>query len=159
MDASSRVDFNKDKGILSILDKTGKIRLAYSAPSVRLSTNKTVSLGLDWDVSSSTLNVNLPDKSFPLVLAFGLGVPDAKGGFDLSLPRFKLGGRKRGDGSESESESESEEDTVLDSAGIAVNAGVPEFEGQASIDINVDLDVEVEKKKRLKVLLHAIHLL
>lgn len=74
-----------------MVDRHGKIRLAYSAPIVRLPSNKSVTLPLALDIDTSTLSISLPDLSFPLILAFGLGIPDGKGGFNFSFPSFKFG--------------------------------------------------------------------
>jgi hypothetical protein len=76
------VEFNKEQGFATVLDKSGKIRLAYSTPTVILSHN-TVTLTLDWNVFTSSLSVTLLDFSFPLILAFGLGIPDTKGVFNF----------------------------------------------------------------------------
>ncbi len=78
---------------------------------VQLATNKTVTLPLDWEPSSSTLSVLLPDTSFPLLVAFGVGIkiPEVKGGFDFSFPSFKFG--KGGEVEESDTTSEDEEST------------------------------------------------
>lgn len=80
---------------MAILDKSKQPRLVYSSPVVQLSSNKTVTLPLEWDAASSSISISLPDLSFPLVVAFGLGtkIPDVKGGFGLSFPSFKFGAK------------------------------------------------------------------
>lgn len=82
------------------------MKCAYSAPIALLASNKTVTLPLDWDAISSSLSIALPDLSFPLVLAFGISVPDAKGGFNFGFPSFKFGAK--GDVEEDSSESDDE---------------------------------------------------
>jgi hypothetical protein len=108
IDGTSRVEFNKDKGVVVIFDKSGKVRLVYSAPVVRLPAGKTIVPNLEWDSSSSSISIALPDLSFPLVIAFGLGVkiPDIKGGFHLAFPSFKFGAKGEIEDSGSESEEE-----------------------------------------------------
>lgn len=110
LDGSSQVEFHKDKGVIAILDKSKKVRLVYSAPVVVLPSGKTTTLDLEWDAPSNSIYVNLPDLSFPLVIAFGLGVkiPDVKGGFHLSFPSIKFGSKGEAEDSSSSSESEGE---------------------------------------------------
>ena len=101
------MQFNKEKGFIAIHDKNGKVKLAYTAPLVRLPSNKSITLALEWDSASSSLSVALPDLSFPIVLAFGLSVPDSKGGFNIAFPSFKLGGKGEIDDDSSSDEEES----------------------------------------------------
>jgi hypothetical protein len=115
-----------------VLDKHDKIRLVYSPPIIRLSSNKTITLPLDVDLAASSLFVSLPDLSFPLVLAFGLGVPDAKGGFNLhfSFPSFKFGSK-----GEVEDESSSDEEDKHKKK-FDLGFGVPKFGGKADVHID-----------------------
>jgi hypothetical protein len=82
------------------------MQLVYTAPVLRLASNKTSTTDLDWDPSSTSLTVNLPDTSFPLVIAFGVGakIPDVKGGFGFSFPSFKLGAKGEIESSDSDSD-------------------------------------------------------
>jgi len=114
LDGSSRVEFNKEKGVIVILDKSGKPRLVYSAPVVALSNNKTITLPLEWDAPSSSFSITLPDLSFPIAIAFGLGVkvPDVKGGFGFSFPSFKFGAKGEVESAEVEEEEEEEEEEI-----------------------------------------------
>jgi hypothetical protein len=61
------VDFNKEKGFTALYDKSGKLRLVYSAPLIRLATNKTTVPQLEWDAPTSSIQISLPDTalSFP----------------------------------------------------------------------------------------------
>jgi hypothetical protein len=78
--------FNKDKGILALLDNYGKTRLAYNPPLIHLLSNKSVTLPLKYDASSTSLPISLPDLSFPVVIAFSLCVPDTNGAINFSFP-------------------------------------------------------------------------
>lgn len=97
MDASSRVDLNKEKGTLSILDGAGKVRLVYTTPLARVPSGKAVPLPLEWDSNTSSLFVWLPDLAFPLIVAFGIAtkLPEVKGGFSFgfAFPSFKFNDR------------------------------------------------------------------
>lgn len=138
MDGGSRVEFHKEKGILAILDASGKIRLAYSAPLARLSNNKSVTLQLEWDAPSSSLSCSLPDLSFPFILAFGLSVPDAKGGFNFSFPSFKFGSKGEVEDSSSSDEGEaSAEGKGKKKFGFGLDVGLPKFGGDKSADVDV----------------------
>jgi hypothetical protein len=109
LDGSSRIEFNKEKGALGIYDTdNGKLRLVYSAPVIRLPSGKNVVLDLEWDEPSASISVSLPELSFPLVIAFGLGVkfPDTKGGFHLNFPSFKFGAKGEIEDSGSDSDDE-----------------------------------------------------
>lgn len=94
MDARIKVEYNTEKGYVAFVDLSGKPYLVYSAPMFRLASGKTTTLAIDWDGASSSIFVDLPDTSAPIVLAFGLGVslPDTKGGFGFSFPSFKFKG-------------------------------------------------------------------
>ena len=94
MESGIKVEYNTDKGYVAFVDITGKPHLVYTSPVVRLASGKTTSLAIDWDGATSSIFVDLPDPSPPLVLAFGLGLslPDAKGGFGFSFPSFKFKG-------------------------------------------------------------------
>lgn len=118
--------FNKDKAIVGVLDKSGKLHLVYSAPVVRLPNKKTVTPDVSWDFMSSKLTVTLPELSFPMVLAFGLGtkIPEAKG-FSFAFPSFSFGSK-----GEVESSSDSEEEnfeTPKVGGGINLNISLPKF--------------------------------
>lgn len=84
---------------------------------------------MDWDASTSSLSVTLPDISFPLIIAFGLGfkIPDAKGGFNLAFPSFKFGSK-----GEIEAESDSDSDDNKEKkgkgkAGFGLDIKAPKF--------------------------------
>lgn len=103
------MEFNKEKGVVAILDKSGKVRFVYTAPIVRLPSGKTIIPSLEFDnvdPSSPFITVSLPDVSFPIVIAFGLGakIPDVKGGFHLSFPSFKFGSKGEIEDSDSDSD-------------------------------------------------------
>lgn len=94
MEAGIKVEYNTDKGYVAFVDIAGKPHLVYSAPMARLASGKTATLAIDWDGTTSSIFVDLPDISTPLVLAFGVGLslPDAKVGFGFSFPSFKFKG-------------------------------------------------------------------
>lgn len=129
LDGSTRVEFNKEKGFLALLDKSGKPKLVYSAPAVVLSTNKTISPQLEWDASSSSLSISLPDTAFPLVIAFGLGVkvPEVGGGFGLKL-KFGDKGEVEASSSSSESESGSKKPKTKFKVNLTIITIITEFE-------------------------------
>ncbi len=85
--------FDKENGYLALSDQTGTPRLVYSAPLVRYPNNHWKTLPLEWDVTTSSLSITLPDLSFPLVIAFGLGskLPDARAEITFDLRRFLRG--------------------------------------------------------------------
>ena len=116
--------FDKVKSAVVVLDKAGRIQLVYTAPVVRHSSNKTSTPDLEWDPASSLLSVVLPDTSFPLVIAFGVGakLPEVKGGFSFSFPSLKL----KGEGESSDSESDDDEDGKK-AVGFGFNVKVPRF--------------------------------
>ena len=67
----------------------------YSSPVLHLPDGEVVTPSFDWDPLSSALSLSLPEPTFPLVIAFGLGttIPDIKGGLHLSFPSFKFGAK------------------------------------------------------------------
>ena len=112
------------------MDKNNKVHFAYAAPLALLSSNKTVTLPLDWDAASSSVVVTLPDLSFPLVIAFSISIPDAKGGFSFGFPSFKLGAK--GEVEEESSGSDEEikakgKDKGKGKGGFEVGAKVPKI--------------------------------
>jgi hypothetical protein len=125
LDGSSRIEFNADKGALGIFDSSGKLRLVYSAPVIRLPSGKTVTPDLEWDQASASICVSLPELSFPLVIAFGLGVkfPDTKGGFHLNFPSFKFGAK----GEIEDSDSGSDDDEKKKKGGFGFGIKAPKF--------------------------------
>lgn len=133
------MSLNKEKGFVSIVDKSDKVYLTYTPPVVRLASNKTVTLPLELDVNSSTLSISLPDLSYPVILAFGLALPDAKGGFNFqfAFPSFKFGGK-----GEIEDSSSSEDETT---GKKKFGFGLPKFGGKG------DKSVEADVSGKLKV--------
>jgi hypothetical protein len=133
--------------VIGVYDLSGKLRLVYSAPVLRLPSGKTHTLGLDWDPASASVTISLPDLSFPLVIAFGLGVkiPDAKGGFHLSFPSFKFGakGEIEDSGSDSDSDSDSDNDDKK-KGGFGFGIKAAKF-GFGKKDKSIDLDVDKPK--------------
>lgn len=121
-----RLSLNKEKGFVSIVDQSDKIYLTYSPPVVRLASNKTITLPLDLEVNSSTLSISLPDLSFPVVVAFGLALPDAKGGFNFNFafPSFKFGAK-------GEVEDSSSDEEVEASGKKKFGFGLPKIGGKA----------------------------
>jgi hypothetical protein len=107
IEGSAYIEFNKEKGSLSLTNKLGKVLFSYSAPLALLSDNRTITLPLDWDATTSSLSVTIPDLSFPLVLAFGISGPDAKGGLNFGFPSFQFGAK--GEVEEESSESDENE--------------------------------------------------
>lgn len=112
------MEFNEDKGVVSVIDKAGKVRLVYTPPLVLLPTGKTVIPNLEFDGLNPTspfISVTLPDSSFPVVIAFGLGVklPDLKGGIHLSFPSFKFDGKGELENSDSDSDDEKKKKGVF----------------------------------------------
>lgn len=110
-DAISTVLFNKDKRCVVILDRSARPRLVYSSPVLRLASNKTITVPLEWDAKANCINVPLPDQGYPIVVAFGLGPKTPDTGFGLSFPSFKFG--TKGEVTMSESSSDSEEEEQL----------------------------------------------
>lgn len=127
LDASSRFEFNKEKGLLALLDKSGKARLVYSAPAIRIAAGISTVPELSWDPSSGSLSIPLPTPSFPLVIAFGIGakIPDAKGGFHFGLPSFKFG--SKGEIEEESSSSESDDEGGKKKRGLDINIKAPKI--------------------------------
>ena len=127
LDGSSKIEYKEEKGALGIFDKFGKLRLVYSAPIILLPSGKTVTPDLEWNQSSSSISIALPDLSFPLVIAFGVGVkfPDAKGGFHLSFPSFKFGAKGEVEASDSDSDSDDVERKKKGGFGFGIKA--PKF--------------------------------
>jgi hypothetical protein len=141
------VEFNKDKGVVAILDKHGKPRLVYTPPIVLLPSGKTVipNLEFDADPSSPSISISLPDISFPAVIAFGLGakLPDVKGGFHLSFPSFKFGAK----GEIEDSDSESDDDDKKKKGGFGFGIKAPKFGFGHGEKVEVDkpkLDASLE---------------
>ena len=89
--SGAKADFNKERGYLALVK--GSVTLVYYAPVVLLPNNKTVTLPLDWDAQATTLSIVLPDLTFPVIIAFGLGtkIPDGKHKFGFSFPSLKFG--------------------------------------------------------------------
>jgi hypothetical protein len=108
-DASSTVIFNKDKRFIVILDRSARPRLVYTSPVLRLASNKTVTVPLEWDAKANCINVPLPDQGYPIVVAFGLGPKMPESGFGLSFPSFKFGAKGEVEVAESSSDSEEDE--------------------------------------------------
>jgi hypothetical protein len=155
LDGTSRVDFHKDKGVVGLYDKLGKLRLVYSAPVIRLPSGKTHTPDLEWDPATSSLSINLPDLSFPFVVAFGLGVklPEVKGGFHLAFPSFKFGAKGEIEDSDSSSD---EDDEIKKKGGFGFDIKAPKLgfgfgkkgksgdvgiKGKGDADMDVDIDV------------------
>jgi hypothetical protein len=151
------IQFNQEKGILAVLDKSGKPRLVYSSPLVRLPSNKSITLPLEWDAPSSSLSIHLPELSYPLIIAFGLGtkIPDIKGGFGLSFPSFKFGSKGEVEAGESdEEEPERKEKKGGFGLDISLNLKKPKFgkkektaKAEGSYDASDDEDDEKAASK------------
>jgi hypothetical protein len=118
----------------------------YSAPIIRLPSGKTIVPDLEWDASSSSISISLPDLSFPLIIAFGLGVklPDVKGGFHLAFPSLKFGAKGEIEDSSSESE---EEEKKKGGFGFGIKGPkAPKFGFEIGRkDKGIKADVEVDK--------------
>jgi hypothetical protein len=146
------VEFHKDKGVLAIYDKSGKIRLVYSAPVVKLSSGKTITPKLEWDSANSSISIVLPDLSIPLVIAFGVGIklPEGKGGFNFAFPSFKFGAKGEVEDSDSDSDNEGK-----GKKGFGIKApkfGFGKDKKEKSLE-KIDASVELpEKSAKLKVL-------
>jgi hypothetical protein len=139
---------------LALLDKSGVPRLVYSAPVFRLPAGKTITPNLEWDPSSSTLSVPLPEPSFPLVIVFGLGlkVPDVHGGFHLALPSIKFGAKGEiEDSSSSDSDDEGKRKLGIDIKAPKFGFGLGHKDKSAEIDVAVEASGSTGGK--LKVLL------
>jgi hypothetical protein len=120
--------FTKDKGVLAVLGKSGKIQLVYSSPVLRLASNKTITPTMEWNLMTNTLSIPLPDVNIPFIVAFGVGskVPEVKGGLGFSFPTFKFGAKgdvESGDDAGSEDERES-------IGGIGFKLKMPQFGGK-----------------------------
>jgi hypothetical protein len=110
--SGAQVDYNKDRGYVAF--SKGPVSLVYYAPVALLPTNITKTLPLDWDAHSETLSIVLPDLSFPVIVAFGVGtkIPDAhaKPGFSFPSLKFRSTGERDDDSSSSSSSSSDDED-------------------------------------------------
>lgn len=137
---------------MGIYDKSGKLRLVYSAPVVRLPSGKTATLDLDWDPSASSISVTLPELSFPLVIAFGLGLkfPDTKGGFHLAFPSFKFGAK--GEIEDSDSSDSDDEKKAKKSGGFGFGIKAPKFGAKGEVKGEIkgsdSSDSDDEKKEK-----------
>lgn len=155
------MEFHKDKGALGIYDFSGKLRLVYSAPVLRVPSGKTLTPDLEWDIASSSISISLPDLSFPLVVAFGLGVkiPDAKRDFHLSFPSFKFG--NKGEIEESDSSSESEDEDKTGGFGLGITPPKIGFGKRKSADLDkpkIDTSVDLpHAESKVQVLLIKIY--
>lgn len=141
LDGSSRVEFHKDKGAIGIHDGSGKLRLVYSAPVLRLSSGKTHTPDFEWDTYSSSISISLPDLSFPLVVAFGLSteIPDVKGEFHFSFPSFKFGAKGEIESSDSESDSDSDEEKKKGGFRIGIKAPKFGFGGKKDKQVEIGM--------------------
>jgi hypothetical protein len=131
------------------------VQLVYASPVVKLPSGKTITPDFEWDHSSFSISIALPDLSFPLVIAFGLGVkiPDIKGGFNLHFPSFKFGAK--GEIEESD-DSDDEEKKKSGGFGFGIKAPKIGFGHKEKAEVAVDkpeLDVSasVEIKGKYKV--------
>ncbi len=109
MDGDLQIEHFKEQNVVAILSKTRSPYIVYSAPLVQLANGKTISLPLGYDPSSFRLYISLPDLSFPVAIAFGVGakIPDVKSkGFGFSFPNFKLGAAGEVEASDSDEEAE-----------------------------------------------------
>ena len=133
----------------------------YSAPILRLPQGKTIVSSCEWDPTSSSLSVALPEQTYPLVIVFGLSVtiPEIKGGFHLSFPSFKFGakGAVEEPASSSDSDEDKDEDEGKKKRGLDIK--VPKF-GFGKKDKSGDVemqkpelegDVHAKKAGKLKV--------
>jgi hypothetical protein len=144
--------------VLSIYDKSGKLRLVYSSPVIRLPSGKTITPDLEWDPASSSVHIPLPDLSFPLVIAFGLGakLPSTKGGFHLSFPSFKFGAKGEIEDSSSDGDDDEHKAKKV-SGGFGLDIKAPKFGfGFGKKDKSVEIEAEAptiktEKSSKSKV--------
>lgn len=86
-----KVDLNKEKGVVTFSD-SNRVKLVYTSP-VALIGNKTVPLNIESEGSSSSIVVQLPELSYPLVVAFGVSgkLPESKAhSRNISFPSFKF---------------------------------------------------------------------
>lgn len=112
MDGTTKVEYSVEKRYIAFVDAaTRKPRLVYLSPIARFASGKTSPVGIDWDSSSSSIILDLPNVLPPLVLAFGVGlhIPDPKTGFGFSFPSFKFGTRGEVEAEESSSDEEVKE--------------------------------------------------
>jgi hypothetical protein len=90
--------------------------------------------------------VQLPELSFPLVIAFGLSahLPDGKGGFHLAFPSFKFGAK--GEIEDSDSSDSDDEEKAKKKGGFGLDIKAPKL-GFGFGKKDKSGDVEVEKPK------------
>ena len=157
------MEYHKEKGVLAVYDKSGKLRLVYSAPVVKLASGKTITPALDWDSASSSISIALPDLSFPLVIAFGVSIkiPDTKGGFHLAFPSFKFGAKGEIEDSGSSSD---EEEQGKGKTGLGIKVPTFGFGKKDKVGDKVGPSVEVpDRSAKIKVLAaspaYMIHLI
>ena len=143
------MEFNPDKGALAILDKSKKVRLVYAAPVVLLPGGKTITPNLEWDGSLHHLSFSLPELSFPLVIAFGVGVkvPEVRGGFHLSFPSFKFGAKGEIEDSSSSSSDSDEEGDAKKKRGQGFGIKAPKLGFGSGASASGDVDVSRKRPK------------
>lgn len=68
----------------------------YAFAVVKLASSKAVTLPIEWDGSSSSVYVTLPDAAVPAAIAFGLSaeIPDSTEKLNLAFPGFKFSSGK-----------------------------------------------------------------
>lgn len=73
---------------MAFSDQDDKLIFVYSTPVVRLPSNETVTLPIEWDGENSAISVKLPEGgNFPLIVSFGIAakLPKSKQSFLAQL--------------------------------------------------------------------------
>jgi len=107
------VQVNKEKASFAFLDASGKVALAFIAPTIKYG-KKTSTPTFDWNANTSEFSISFAGVSFPASLVFGIGLQLPS--VEFGKPGFSFGfGRKKGttggedDSSESDEEGKSKE--------------------------------------------------
>lgn len=89
---STKLEHNPEHGYVAFSDQSDSMKVLYLSPIARHSSNKTISLPLDWNADTCALSVTLPDSSYPLVVTFALTAEKEhpKEQFQLAFPHFKF---------------------------------------------------------------------
>lgn len=97
---------------MSLLDARGIAVFSFSFPTLH-SGKKTLSLPLEWDVSTSTLQVTLPEVTYPFLGVFGVtaGLPSIPENKNLG---FSFGGFGFVSSSKSKKDDQKESEKMFD---------------------------------------------
>ena len=81
------MEVHSDQGIISFLDQSGKHRLSYAKPLVRIGSSPYTSLAeFEWDDKTRSIVVTLPAAEAPVLLMFGLYTTAPSAGAPSAYP-------------------------------------------------------------------------